>query len=59
MGHSSLLCEGGGLMLLVLVEMERMLDLVTKALTIGRLRVSSMLLLVDISSTATLNRRQY
>jgi hypothetical protein len=41
-------------MLLVLVEVERMFDLVTKTVTFRRLRVPSVLLLVDVASTTTL-----
>ena len=46
-------------MLLILVKMKRVLDLVTKALTVRRLAVSTMLLLVDIAcSTALYHHRQ-
>lgn len=54
MRNSSLLRQGRRLVLLVLVEMKRLLDLVTKALAIRRLAVSSVLLLVDVASTTTL-----
>jgi hypothetical protein len=42
------------LVLLVLVEVERLLDLVAEALAIRRLGVSSVLLLVHVASTAAL-----
>jgi hypothetical protein len=41
-------------MLLVLVNMKCVLDLVAKALAIGRVGVPTMLLLVDVASTTTL-----
>lgn len=46
------------LMLLVLVKVKSMLDLVSKALSIRRLGVSSVLLLVHIASTASLSHCQ-
>jgi hypothetical protein len=54
MDNRSFLCQGRRLLLLVLVEVERLLDLVTKALAIRRLGMSSVLLLVDVASTAAL-----
>ena len=54
MGSRGLLRQRRRLALLVLVEVERMFDLVTKALTIRRLRVPSVLLLVDVASTTAL-----
>jgi hypothetical protein len=41
-------------MLLVLVEVKRLLDLVTEALAIRGLGVSSVLFLVNVASTAAL-----
>jgi hypothetical protein len=41
-------------MLLVLVKMKRLLDLITQTLTIWRAAVSTILLLVDVSSSTTL-----
>lgn len=41
-------------MLLVLVEVQRMLNLVTKTLAIRRLGVPSVLLLVDVASSTAL-----
>lgn len=41
-------------MLLVLVKVKRMLELSTETLAIGRLAMSSMLLLVDVPCTTTL-----
>jgi hypothetical protein len=46
-------------MLLVLVEVKRLLDLVTEALAIRGLGVSSVLFLVNVASTAALRISQY
>ena len=46
-------------MLLVLVQMQRMLDLLAESLPVRRMAVSSVFLLVDISFSAALRKYQF